>query len=102
MLDRLHSGLRKEMNIGDQRDVTEPSRTELTANLLEAFGRLDIWGGDTDDFAADLGERDRLPDGRSDVLRVTRGHRLDSHRIGSADADRANEYFASLTANGLK
>ncbi len=101
VFDRLHRGLRHEMNVGDERDVGKTGGGELGADLSQSLGGGDVGGGYADDFATDLGEGDGLADRRRDIQRVAGGHRLHPDRVGAADADGANFYLNRGSTDGL-
>jgi hypothetical protein len=62
----------------------------LGANGPQAFRGGYIGRRNSNDFATDFGERDRLPDRRRDVLRVAGRHRLQANRLISAYAEIAH------------
>ena len=71
-------------------------------NLGEGFGCPDIRCGDADDFATGFSELDSLAGGGFDIEGIGGGHRLNPHRSGSSNYDRAYGDFPGFPANGLK
>lgn len=70
--------------------MREARRRKLGANVTQAFRGRYIGRRNSDNFATDFGERDRLPDRRGDVLRVAGSHRLQANRLISAYAEIAH------------
>ena len=90
------------MNIGDQGDRAETGCGEFFPDGFEAFCRGHVGCGDAHDFATYFSQGDALPDSRSDILRITRGHGLDAHRVFAPHADGTNQHFVSRSADGVK
>ena len=102
VLHCFHRGARQKMNVRHERDMAKAGGRELLTNGSETLGGRDVGRGDAHDFAADLGQRDGLAHRGGDVLRVAGGHRLQTHGMVAADADRADEDFVGGPAGGLK
>jgi hypothetical protein len=102
VLDGLHGRLGQEVDVGDEGDGAPTRGREARADVLQAPGGLDVGRRHPDDLAAHLGERDRLADGRGDVLRVAGRHRLDADRVRAADADAADQDLARPSADRLE
>ena len=87
MFDRLHGRRRKKVNIRNERNMPKSGCGDLSANLFQATRGSDIGRGDANDFAAHFCQRNRLLNGRSDVLRIAGRHGLNAHGIIPADPD---------------
>ena len=102
VLDGLHRRLGQEMDVGDERHRAPSGGGQTGAYVPEAASGLDVRCRDPDNLAPDLGERDGLPDGRLDILVVTRRHRLYADGIRPADADGADADLARKPADRVE
>src|ERR1700693_4302117 len=81
------------MNIGDDWSIVA-APAKLGHDVLEILRVVDARGGDAEDFATGLDDREGFVDASLRFHRVGNQHRLDADRVVAADTDRTNLYFA--------
>ena len=93
-VDRGVDVVRLEVDVGDDRDLA------LLRDDRQRLGVVAAGHGDADDVAARRGELGDLLEGRVDVRRGRRGHRLHAHLGVAADEDLAHLDLAGLASRG--
>jgi hypothetical protein len=88
MLGGFHCRIGHEMDICNQGDIHFCLSYDF-GNLGEGFGCPYIGCGDADDFATGFSEFYSLAGGGFDIEGIGCGHRLNPHRSGSSNYDRA-------------